>query len=101
MAIQTKVQGTLYEDATHVARLEYDYDDIALVITTARCVNGTSVPVFVTIARISDGFQYGPFTVAPGATLAQNVPASGAGKIDITVDARGRLVGIRVVNFGM
>jgi hypothetical protein len=102
MAIQTKriVQfdgGTVF--------WEYDYEDGATGavrrVTQIRCTNnctgelhgGVPQPTTGTLVVLANGRTLSR-TVQPGNTLDEAVPGQAATRLDITVDARGRVDGI-------
>ena len=96
MATQTKTIGNLSDGLGHTAVLSYDYDDVSLTLLVARVVNGLSAPVNVSLKRTSDGRLYGPFTCAANQTTTQNLPASGANKLGLTLLPNGKLDGAEI-----
>lgn len=90
MATQTKV---LIYDAAQGFRVEYDYDDSTMRITTVRAVNTGSHDVRVTATRVSDGLSYQQVFLS-GQTQAFLVPTTPAARLQLTLDALGRLDGV-------
>jgi hypothetical protein len=96
MATQTSTQAVIaHGDAPNqtTARVETDYDDALLRILLVRCVNNTPVPVSVTATKTSNGRTVSR-TFAANTTGTQNVPQGAAGRLNISIDARGRMDGV-------
>jgi hypothetical protein len=102
MAIRTKVIASF--DDGHVVWYE-DYDDAQLRITQVRCTNNCQGHQNVdtgqldgwatkaTLTVLSNGRTY-TATVQPGQTLTQDIPTGAQARLDITIDARGRVNGV-------
>jgi hypothetical protein len=90
MATQTKV---LISDPAQGFRIEYDYDDSVLRITTIRAVNTGGHDVRVTATRVSDGVSHQQIFEA-GQTQVLVVPTGPATRLQLALDALGRLNGV-------
>jgi len=94
MAIQTKVLGTAYEPEGF-ARLEVDYDDNQLRLRVARIVNThPTLTARATATAVSDPTRSYTLNGLPNQTTSVNIPTGPANRLDITIDARGRLDGV-------
>lgn len=93
MAIQTKVLAVLPWDADLVARLEIDYDNADLRIRTVRVVNPAPRGLIVTAARTNGTRTYSA-TAPANQTTTVTVPTTAANRLQLVVDAQGRLDGV-------
>lgn len=71
----------------------YDYDDVQLRLLAIHCVNDTSFNTRGTVTVNSNGRTFSRL-VGPNSTFDQNLPSGAQTRLDITVDARGRVDGI-------
>ena len=94
MATITKAIGQLHDDVSGlVATAEVDYDDALLRLTVFRLVNPTARAIEGTVVRTSDQRAYTrEFPAAATTVLA--IPQQAASRVPITLDPRGRLLGI-------
>ena len=92
MAIQTRIVGSV-SDAVGEAIFSYAYDDVGLFLTSATLENNSGHTANLTLTRTSDGRIYGPFTVAAGETVTQNIPTNGQNSFGLTLLPSGRLDG--------
>jgi len=90
VAIQTK---TVVEFDDGRCVWAFDYDDVNLRLTRARCTNGSAQPTKGTVTVVSNGRTFSQ-VVAAGGSLDQAIPTGAAARLAITVDARGRVDGI-------
>lgn len=93
MAIVTKTIGTAVE-AAGGAELRIDYDDADLRVRAVRIVNTHPALTARVTARRNDGT--GPVRTLdgpPNQTTEQAIPTSPSQRLQLTVDARGRLDG--------
>ncbi len=72
---------------------ELDYDDVALRLLVVRCINGTAQPDFGRATSTANGRTYSR-TFAANATTEQAIPTNSQNRLDITIDARGRVDGV-------
>lgn len=76
---------------------EYDFEDGATGairrITQIRCTNNGTFNTRGTVTVQSNGRTFSQL-VQPGNEFSQNVPGSAQARLDITIDARGRVNGI-------
>jgi hypothetical protein len=99
MAIATKNLAILFDNGS-TATVELDYDDVALTLVTVRCINQTARAVVVSGVATATGRSFSR-TFAAFQTNTQSIPQNQANKLDITIDARGRLDGIEYqIRFG-
>lgn len=90
MATVTKTLGVF--DGGNVI-FELDYDDVALRLTAIRCINGSNQPAFGQATATANGRTYSR-TFAANATTEQAIPTGAQTRLDITIDARGRVYGV-------
>lgn len=95
MAIVTREQGRIIEDSG-VAILEYDYDDVSLLLRAIRVRNTTPLVVEVTAVKTTDpnAGRTVSRTYPANATTVQNIGTGAAARINITIDSRGRMDGV-------
>lgn len=93
MAIATKTLAVLPWDETTGARLEIDYDNIDLRIRVVRVVNTAPRGLTVTAARTNRTRTYSA-TAPAGQTTAVNISTTAANRLQLVLDARGRLDGV-------
>lgn len=94
MAIQTRNIGTAVEELGS-AELQIDYDDVDLRVRTVRIINGHPSLTARVTARRNDGT--GPTRTLdgpPAQTTEQAIPTSPSQRLQLMVDARGRLDGV-------
>lgn len=95
MAIQTKVASEF--DGGNV-RWEYDWNDATLKLTAFRCTNTTGSNTRGTLTSQANGQRVsqlvGPIAPAAASPWSQNISAAVANQFNLSVDTRGRLVGI-------
>jgi hypothetical protein len=72
---------------------EYDYDDVALILTRVRCSNQSEEPTKGTAIVQKNGRTF-TRTVAAGGSLDQALPTGPAFAFDITIDAEGNVHGV-------
>lgn len=90
MALQTR---TIVSFDNNQCVWSFEFDDVALVITRLVCVNNGPHSTRGRMTVLANGRTFTRL-VAPGGSLDQAVPTQQATKLDITVDARGRVDGI-------
>jgi hypothetical protein len=85
---------------------EYDYDNVALRLTQIRCTNVSQYNTRAIVTVMSNGRVFthlvAPVGTDPGTLPAdgtvspytQNLPTGAQTRLDITIDARGRVNGI-------
>lgn len=95
MAIQTRVMGSCRDETNGTtAVLSIDYDDALLRITGVHLVNPTTFAVFATAIRANGTGQTYTLNAAPGQTIDVAVPGGAQARLDVTIDARGRVDGV-------
>lgn len=72
---------------------ELDYDNVALRLLSIRCVNNSNQPAFGKATALANGRTYSR-TFAANTTTEQAIPTNPQNRLDITVDARGRVGGV-------
>lgn len=85
-----------YDDAgvlTATARLEIDYDNVDLRVRTVRVVNPAPRGLVITAAR-TNGTRTYTATAPASQTTTQSIPTTVANRLQLVVDARGRLDGV-------
>ena len=92
MAIQTRIVGSI-ADAAGEAILSYTWDDVGLFLTSATLENNSAHVANVSFTRTSDGRVYGPWSVAAGQSVTQNIPTNGQNRFGLTLLPSGRLDG--------
>jgi hypothetical protein len=99
MAIVTKNLAILFDNG-NTATVELDYDDGTMTLVTVRCRNQTARAVVVSGVATATGRSFSQ-TFAANQTSTQSIPQNQANKLDVTIDARGRLDGIEYqIRFG-
>lgn len=118
MATQT---GTWYRAAALDAQgqptgaevvIGYQYDDVTSRVTQVNATVPGAWAAVVTIDRSDNSRRYGPFTIVPAGSptngtppnggqvlaspFAQAIPTTAANRLQLVVNARGRLVGVDV-----
>lgn len=93
MAIATKTLAVLPWDETTGARLEIDYDNVDLRVRTVRVVNTAPRGLVVTASRTNGTRTYSA-TAPAGQTSAINISTTTANRLQLVLDARGRLDGV-------
>lgn len=95
MATRTKVACEFNEGNVS---WQYDWDDVTLKILQFRCTNTTAQNSRGTLTSQSTGQTVtqlvGPNNPALPSPWAQNVPSAVADRFSLSVDSRGRLVGL-------
>lgn len=96
MAIVTKVLGTVGDAQVppHQAELSIDYDNALLRLTLVRIVNDTNQVAQVTGTATADPTRTFTMQCPAGQTATQNIPTGQANRLNITIDARGRVDGV-------
>lgn len=95
MAIQTRELGRAVDETNGTAAvLSIDYDDALLRITAVHIVNPTTKAVFATARRASGGGQVYTLNAAAGQNVDVSVPGGAQARLDVTIDARGRVDGV-------
>lgn len=90
MAIVTK-QLAMFDNGN--VTLEIDYDDATLLLRAVRCVNNSAQPCAYRATHLATGRNVsGSF--AAGRTVSVNIPTNAAARMQITIDARGRVDGV-------
>lgn len=93
MAIVTKTMAYLPWDETTFARLEIDYDNVDLRVRVVRVVNTAPRGLIVTANRTNKTRTYSA-TAPAGQTSAINISTTAANRLQLVLDARGRLGGV-------
>lgn len=93
MAIVTRTMAVLPWDEARVALLQIDYDDVDLRVRTVRVINPAPRGLVVTAGR-TDGTRTYTATAPPNQTTEVNVPTGAINRLQLNVDARGRLDGV-------
>ncbi len=94
MAIQTKTLGSVSDTDGTQATLQVDYDDQLLRLTLVRVINGTGRTARVTATAVANPSRTYTLNAAPHQTSTQNIPTGAQTRLDVTVDARGRVDGV-------
>lgn len=89
MAVLTKQLGGLGPDV----RFELDYDDRKLLLVALRCINNSDSAAWGQAVATANGRTYG-MRFPPGQTTEVAIPTGPQQKLDITIDAQGRLDGV-------
>lgn len=93
MAIRTKVIAVLPWDDARVARLEIDYDDVDLRVRVVRVVNPAPRGLVITAGRTNQTRTY-TATAPANQTTTQTISTTAANRLQLVLDARGRLDGV-------
>lgn len=93
MALVTKTIAVLPWDETATALLQIDYDDVDLRVRVVRVVNPAPRGLVITAKR-TDGSRTYSVTAPANQTTEQAVPTTPANRLQLVVDARGRLDGV-------
>lgn len=93
MAIVTKTIAVLPWDETLTALLQIDYDDVDLRVRVVRVINPAPRGLVVTAGR-TDGTRTYTATAPANQTTTQNISTGAAQRLQLVVDARGRLDGV-------
>ena len=99
MATRTRtIQVLAHGDAPNqtIATVQIDWDDALLRLLAVRCINGTPVAVLAKGTVQKNGRNFS-ITFPANATTAQNIPQNAAARLDVTVDAQGRVDGVEYV----
>jgi hypothetical protein len=88
MATVMRVQGGFAN-----IRFEIDYDDVLLRLLAVRCVNDSDHTCRASLTQIANGRTY-TRDFAPHTTQSLSIPTNVAGRINVTIDARGRVDGV-------
>lgn len=91
MAIQTRELVRMDEDQFV---LSFDYDDVAMQITTIRAINTNPDRGYSVTATARAVNRSSTVTIPAATTIEQPVPQGVAGRLQVTVDAAGRLRGV-------
>lgn len=91
MATVTKSLGSF--DNGNV-RFEIDYSDTLLRLLAVRCINNSTIPASATVTAVSQPTRTYTRTFAASQTTVLNIPTTAATRLNITVDARGRVDGV-------
>jgi hypothetical protein len=93
MAIITKVMGGDGDPERGYVKFEVDYDNVALRLTTLRCINDSTEDCWGKVVKLSNGRTYEH--VFPALTTQEfAIPTNTAQRLTITVDERGRIDGV-------
>lgn len=94
MAIRTKALGVLVEPEGR-AELQVDWDDAAPRLTLVRIVNThPTLTARVTATSVANPARAASLDGPPNQTTTRTLPTGQQQRLDITIDARGRLHGV-------
>lgn len=93
MAIQTRILSVSTDSNNETFQVEYDYDDVDLRIRQFRGINNQNIDHTVTAHDIAADRTYTKVCPA-NQTTTQNVPTGAAQRLQLFVNANGKLDGV-------
>ena len=89
MAIVTQQVAAFTETPSSVCILQYDYDDVSLLVTAVRCINPTSQPLYAWVARLSNYNVNYESTFPAGQTTEFPVGNGANNRLQLSIEERG------------
>ena len=94
MAIVTKTIGHDGTPDGGYVEWQIDYDDARLRLTAVRCINNSTSIAWGKAVSVANPSRSYSTTFPANQTTVINIPTGASQRLDITVDARGRVDGV-------